>query len=168
MTATLQIVAGPAGSGKTRLLLDRYRERARSAPGSALWLGPTYRAIEALRTRLLQAGGTFLAPQLFSFQDFAEEIIRANDPVARPLSNVHRRLLADDIVTSLHARGELSHFGNVIDTRGFADGVFALLAELKRCEIWPAQLARAAYRRSFQTSFPNRVWERGAGTARPG
>jgi ATP-dependent helicase/DNAse subunit B len=144
------MVCGPAGSGKTRRLLDRYLAVARSSFGAALWLGPTQRSIEALRERLLHERGGGLAPHLFTFQDFVEEVIRVNDPLARPLSNVQRRLLADNLVAELHARGELSHFDRVIDTRGFAEGVFDLLAELKRNEIWPGQFARAAYRRGYR------------------
>lgn len=148
MSATVHILCGPAGSGKTARLLERYRAAA-TGLGAALWLGPTHRAVEAVRESLL-GGPALLAPRLFTFQDFAEEVIRANDPAARPLSDVQRRLLADDLVADLHRRGELSHFERVVDTRGFTEGVFALLAELKRAEVWPAQLARAAYRRGYR------------------
>jgi ATP-dependent helicase/DNAse subunit B len=150
MTATVRIVCGPAGSGKTQYLLERYARVARSGIGTALWLGPTHRSVEALRERLAGCAGPILAPHLLTFQDFAEEIIRVNDPAARPLSDVQRRLVADDLVAQLHARGELSHFEQVIETRGFAEGVFAFLAELKRNEVWPAQFARSAYRRGYQ------------------
>jgi ATP-dependent helicase/DNAse subunit B len=151
MPASVHLVCGPAGSDTTRRLLARYRAATRSDPGAALWLGPTHRSVETLRERLLDEGAC-LAPQLFPFQDFVEELIRVNDPGARPLSNVQRRLLADNLVAELHARKELSHFERVIETRGFAEGVFSLLAELKRHEIWPAQLARAAYRRGYRGS----------------
>ncbi len=148
MSATVHILCGPAGSGKTSRLLERYRAAA-AVPGSALWLGPTRRAVEAIRETLLD-GPALLAPHLFTFQDFAEEVVRANDPTARPLSDVQRRLLADDLIADLHRRKELSHFERVAETRGFTAGVFALLAELKRAEVWPAQLARAAYRRGYR------------------
>jgi ATP-dependent helicase/nuclease subunit B len=104
--------------------------------------------VEAISRDLCGSQPAALAPRLFTFQDFAEEIIRVNDPAARPLSNIQRRLLADDIVEKLHAEGELSHFQRIIDTRGFAEGVFAFLAELKRNEIWPDELGRAIKRLS--------------------
>src|SRR5689334_5851038 len=107
MSATVHIVCGPAGSGKTSRLLERYRAAA-LVPGAALWLTPTRRAAEALRESLLD-GAALLAPGVFSFQDFAEEIVRANDPKARPLSEVQRRLLADDLVADLHRRKELTY-----------------------------------------------------------
>src|SRR5262249_35823438 len=80
--------------------------------------------------------------------DFADEVIRCNDPAARPLSHLQRRLLADDLVAELHAKGQLSHFQGVVDTRGFGGAVFALLAELKQNEIWPEQLTEAIARRA--------------------
>src|SRR5262245_28615222 len=110
MTATVQLLCGPAGSGKTGRLLRRYLEVARSGLGQALWLAPNYRAVLSIRERLAHALRGSLVPSAFTFQDFAEEVIRANDPAARPLSHVQRRLLAEDIVTGLHERGELTHF----------------------------------------------------------
>jgi ATP-dependent helicase/DNAse subunit B len=147
MAATVHLLCGPAGSGKTETLLERFRSRCRRAPGTALWLGPTRRAVDALRERLLRGPGVCFAPHLLTFQDFADALVRANDPAARPLSDAQRRLLTDDIVADLHLRGELSHFARVAETRGFAEGVFALLAELKRNEILPTEFARAAYHR---------------------
>ena len=54
MAAAVHVLCGPARAGKTRRMLERYRARLADAPGSALWLGPTVRAVEALRERLLQ------------------------------------------------------------------------------------------------------------------
>jgi ATP-dependent helicase/DNAse subunit B len=146
--AVVRIVSGPAGSGKTDRLRKQYRQVARSAPGAALWIGPTYRSVEAVRPELLTDLDGSLAPYAFTFQDFAEEIIRVNDPTARPLAQVQRRLLADDLVARLHAKGQLSHFQRIVDTRGFAEAVFAFFAELKRSEIWPEHLEDAIARRA--------------------
>jgi ATP-dependent helicase/nuclease subunit B len=141
MPAVVRVLCGPAGCGKTRRLLERYREVARATPGAALWLGPTQRAVDALRPLLLSGACGCLAPNLCTFQDFAEEIVRVNDPAARPLAHLQRRLLADEIVAELHAGGRLSHFTGVVDTYGFAATVFDLLAELKRNEIWAEKFA---------------------------
>jgi ATP-dependent helicase/DNAse subunit B len=148
MPAVVHVLCGPAASGKSQRLLERYRAAARSVPGSALWLGPTRRAVEAVRQRLAEGRSGLLASNLFTLQDFAEEIIRGNDPTARPLSHLQRRLLADDIVAELHAQKLLPHFQGVVDTRGFGASVFALLAELKQNEIWAEQFAEAVARRT--------------------
>ncbi|HJT78128.1 MAG TPA: hypothetical protein VJ739_13070, partial [Gemmataceae bacterium] len=115
MTAAVHLVCGPPGSGKTRQLLARCREVARAAAEVALWLVPTYRHLFMLRERLLAEGGGGLGLHLLTFQDFAEEVIRFNDPAARPLPAVQRRLLVDALVTDLHRRGEVAHFGRVVE-----------------------------------------------------
>jgi ATP-dependent helicase/DNAse subunit B len=147
MPATVHVLCGPAGSGKTHRLLEQYRRALGRGIGAALWLGPTQRYVEALRPRLLSSPAGCLAPNLLTFQDFAEEVIRVNDPAARPLTHLHRRLLAEDIVADLHTRGQLPHFHGVIDTRGFAETVFAFLAELKQNEIWPEHFSAAVAQR---------------------
>jgi ATP-dependent helicase/nuclease subunit B len=149
MTAAVYILSGPAGSGKTGRLIERCRSVNRAAFAAALWFVPTRRQAQALRERLVanDCGGVGL--RLLTFEDFAAEVIRAHDPVARPLANVQRRLLVDDLVAELHQRKQLAHFGRVAETRGFAEGVVALIAELKRNEIRPIDFSRAAYRRGY-------------------
>jgi ATP-dependent helicase/DNAse subunit B len=83
-------------------------------------------------------------PQLLTFQDFVEEIIRVNDSQARFLDDVQRRLLAEQLVARLSARGELSYFQGVVDTGGFGEDVFQFLAELKRNGAKPEELSAAA------------------------
>jgi ATP-dependent helicase/nuclease subunit B len=145
--AVVYLLCGPAHSGKTAWLLERYRAVSRQTVGAALWIGPTNRNLEALRARLVGDGGTVLAPNLYTFQHLADEMVRVNEPVSRPLSDLQRRLLTDDVVADLYDRAELKHFGPVVDTRGFAEGAAALLAELKHREITPAELLRVVYRR---------------------
>jgi ATP-dependent helicase/DNAse subunit B len=150
MSATVHIICGPVAADRADRLLESYAGVGRSTIGAALWIAPAQRDIEALRLRL--PGPCLLAPNLYTIQQFVEEIIRFNDPQARLLSDLQRRLLIDDLLSELHAGRRLSHFERVIDTRGFADGIFALVAELKRNEIWPAAFARAAYRRRYPGS----------------
>ena len=150
MSARVHIVRGPASSGRQSRLLERCQAVAAEDFGAALWLGPNRRNVSAARKRVAFGGPACSGLRLMTLQDFAEEIIRVNDPAARPLSEVQHRLLADAIVAELDVRKELSHFQAVLDTRGFAEGVFALLAELKRSEIWPAHFVRAAYHRDYQ------------------
>jgi ATP-dependent helicase/DNAse subunit B len=145
MSGVVHVVTGPDGSGKTERLLARYRSVARAGVGTAVWLTPTRRAADERRRQLAPA--SFLSPGVFPLQDFVDEVIRVNDPAACPLSDVQRRLLADDLVGQLHAEGELSHFHRVVDTLGFGEGVFAFLAELKRNGVRPDQLAGAVARR---------------------
>jgi ATP-dependent helicase/DNAse subunit B len=144
MTARIHVLRGPAGAGKTARLLNAFRAQLATAPGSALWLGPTQRALDRIRERLLHGVGGLCGVRLLTFQDFVDEIVRINDLSSRPLSNIQRRLLAEEVVATLHSQGELAHFREVFATRGFMEGVLAFLVELQRSGIEPEVFARAA------------------------
>ena len=144
MAAAVHVLCGPAWAGKTRRLLERYRACLADAPGGALWLGPTVRAVEALRERLLQETPALCCPRLTTFHDVLQEIVRVNDPEARPLTAAQRRLLAEEVVAELAGGGRLSHFGGVSDLRGFTDGVLGLLTDLGRNSVTPEEFIQKA------------------------
>ena len=78
MSATVHILCDPAGSAYTARLLGAAappRPTSATPSGSA----PTRRAVEAVRESLLD-GPSLLAPRLFTFQDFAEEVIPRQRP----------------------------------------------------------------------------------------
>ncbi len=139
----VHIFCGPAHAGKTERMLERFRERLAAEPKSALWLVPTVRAAQALRGRLaddpLSAGPALLR----TFHDMLQEIVQANDPTARLLTGVQRRMLTEDLLGGLCAKGELAHFAGVADTRGFADGVIELFANLQRNAVPVEQFTNA-------------------------
>ena len=86
MTASVHVLCGPTGSGKTHQLLERFTAAAERGPGAALWIGPTQRAVEVVRRRWASEAGGEAASSFLTFQDFVEEIIRVNDVGSRPLS----------------------------------------------------------------------------------
>jgi ATP-dependent helicase/DNAse subunit B len=145
MAPQLHLVAGPAGAGKTRSLIERFRAEEQAAPGSVLWLGPSQRGVEALRAELLGAETAGPGAPVLTFQEFADEIVRVGDAKVRSLSGVQRRLLIEDVIAELDERAELSHFTSVLETRGFPAGVADLVAELKRGGVTPAEFTRLAY-----------------------
>src|SRR5689334_634184 len=107
MWSTVFLVTGPAASGKTAVQLARYRAVAASGVGAAVWLAPTERARVALRHQLVSAGEAVLAPNLFTFPEFAREIVRAAEPAARPLQEIHQRLLLDDVLAKAVRAGDV-------------------------------------------------------------
>jgi ATP-dependent helicase/nuclease subunit B len=129
---TVHILCGLARTGKTARMLERLRERAAVAPESVLWLAPTVRAVEALHGRLFDEASVSGRPRLHTFHEMLQEIVQANDPAARLLTGVQRRLLTEDLVAGLAADGQLAHFASVADTHGFTDGVLGLFADLQQ------------------------------------
>jgi ATP-dependent helicase/nuclease subunit B len=140
----VHVLCGPAGSGKTARLRQRWLDRARRAPGEALWLGPTRRAVEEVRAEILREAGSLVGVQMLAFADFLDQIVRHSDPTARPLSDVQRRLLTADLLATLHSAGRVHHFERVLEMRGFGEGLLGLFEELRRAGITPAAFATAA------------------------
>jgi ATP-dependent helicase/nuclease subunit B len=164
MPATVFLFTGPVASGKTHALLTRYRAQAASGIGTALWLTPSERAGDALRPRLPGPGGAILCPQVLTFPDFARRIVRAAQPAARPLPELHQRLLLDDVLAELSRRGDLPYFEAVADSRGFADAIFGFLTELKGQGIAPAVFAETV--RELADSEGRRLGDKAGPVAR--
>ncbi|HEX4588580.1 MAG TPA: hypothetical protein VH120_01545, partial [Gemmataceae bacterium] len=137
MPATLFLVTGPVSSGKTDALRERFHSCAAQRADSCLWIAPSERTCEAVR-RLLGSnsdGGSSL--RVATFPELARRIVRSAEPNARPLPELHQRLLLDTILGELAKTRKLPAFEHVIDSRGFADSVFDFLTELKGQGIVP-------------------------------
>ena len=170
MASQLTLLVGRAGSGKTERLLGEYRlalrvARERRCIGRVLWLVPTWRAQQAVVERLLSTGEPVqLAPQVLTFDTFAEKILAAAGRPASPISSVMKRLLLRRIVAELHATKSLDSFASVVHSSGFLDVVSSFISELKQEEIWPEDfLAACAKRpgsRSQRDTELGRIYER--------
>ncbi|MGE3313644.1 MAG: PD-(D/E)XK nuclease family protein [Planctomycetaceae bacterium] len=149
MTAKVELLTGPARSGKTALLLERYRRVLREnlancTPGANLWITPTNRS----RRRLLSALPddslpVFFAPNVFTFDKFADRVLSFSDLNLRPLSESARRLVMASIIDELRTHGQLGYFGSIAETTGFVDLVSSFITELKRNETWPEHFRAA-------------------------
>jgi len=155
MSAAVEIWTGPARSGKTARLLEEYRAALReslrrAAPGTTLWLSPTRRArqsvLRALPDRSLTA---CFAPNVMTFDDFADRILAASHRELRPLHATARRLLAATMIADLARTDQLQVFGPIARTPGFVDLVLGFLSELKRNETWPEHFLAACRARGL-------------------
>src|SRR5262249_40928251 len=113
------------------------------APGTALWLAPTRRAVEAVRRSLLGEASALFGLRLATFSDLITALVEAGSAPATALSDVQRRLLLEDLVADLQQRGELPPFAAAPDTRGFLAPMPGLASELQRAGISPVRSARA-------------------------
>src|SRR5262249_17966887 len=116
MKPRIDVLAGPAGSGKTTELLALYRDALRnrlpgSLPGTTLWLAPTNRVVGQLRDRLLDGSlPVVFRPNLGTFDAFADQVLIGAPRAATPLSPGAQRVLLRRIVTQLSREKKLSHF----------------------------------------------------------
>lgn len=133
--ATIHFLLGPAGSGKTTQLLDQCSGILQQESDASLWLAPTRRTASAIRPKLSNPA------IVYSIEEFAEELIVTNDSQARPLTQAGRRVLIDMVIEQLRKDGTLGNFARVSETRGFIEGIFGLIEELKQHEIWPSRFS---------------------------
>lgn len=156
MSGRLEVVCGIAGSGKTARLLDLFRrEQARllanCTPGQAVWITPTVRSRRELSARLLNDSlRVCLAPNLFTFDSFAERLLRTSGSPVAPLSPVARRMLGRNVIDEARSDGILSYFSPIAETSGFLDLFLGFVSELKRDEIWPEEFEKNCRQRGWQ------------------
>lgn len=153
MSGRLEVIGGTAGSGKTARLLDLFRrEQVRLLkernPGGAVWITPTFRSKREIASRLLDASlRACLAPNVLTFDRFAERLLRTSGSQIVPLSPVARRMIARTVVDEAQAARALSSFGPIAQTSGFLDLFLRFVSELKRDETWPDQFEQDCRRR---------------------
>lgn len=141
----LEILRGPAGSGKTAAALDAYRQvlagespRLGEQP-RALWLAPSLAAVAGLRDALVDGpGDVFLDPGVSTFIDFAAEAVWSSGRSFRRLSPLERRHALRRIIAEAAAEGTLDYFRQVAESPGMLNLVDEAIAGLKRRDISPA------------------------------
>jgi ATP-dependent helicase/DNAse subunit B len=145
MPSHVVVLAGPPSSGKTESLLAHYRTvLTENEPGAALWLAPTWRAVSAVRDRLLDSHLTgCFQPGVMTFANFAAEVLKVSPDPIRPLTDPMKRQLVRQLIDGQNARGRLKHFRSIANTSGLVDLVVEFLSELKRLEIWPEHFRKA-------------------------
>jgi ATP-dependent helicase/DNAse subunit B len=152
------VITGIAGSGKTTALLDVYRAALRQAqeqarPGTTLWLSPSNRSQALVRSRLLDDSlDVALRPNLLTFDQFADEILKFAPQAVVPCSATMQRVLLRRIVAELVRGKQLQHFRRIARTAGFLDLVSSFIAELKRSETWPEHFSEACTKRGNRAS----------------
>ncbi len=153
MAAKIEILTGVAGSGKTDLLLREYRASIKDAQnqqtlGTNLWISPTFNSTSTVLSLLLdETLPICFAPNIMTFDRFAERLLAEAEPTIRRMSPVMQRTLLRRIVHSLQSEKRLAYFSKIAGTSGFLDLVTGLINELKRDEIWPEEFEAACRRR---------------------
>jgi ATP-dependent helicase/nuclease subunit B len=136
LAARVHIVCGPLAAANTQRLLARCQE-AKASPANSLWLVPTRRFAAATRPALNNLA------TVLTLQQLADEVVRANDSAARPLSRAQQRLLIEDVIADLHAQGKLPLYQRMIDRRAFPEQVLGMIQELRQSGASPEKLKTA-------------------------
>lgn len=141
--ATVELRRGLDPAGLAQSVLIDYAAHWQQASatdhvGTGLWITPTKRSRrDVLQRMFAQTSTALFAPQVMTFDDFAESLVTAADQPATRISPMTRRLLLRRITQEFEQAGTFRHFRGVAATGGFLDVVAAFISELKRDEIWP-------------------------------
>ncbi len=153
MSGHLELISGVAGSGKTDYLLAEYRTALIAAMesrrlGSTLWIAPTNRVKKTLTLSLLNADlPVCFAPNVFTFDKFAEQILRASGQDIVLIREAAQRRLVRRVIDKLDDEGRIPYFSRIARTSGFLDLAISFITELKRAEIWPEHFITACLAR---------------------
>jgi ATP-dependent helicase/nuclease subunit B len=154
MKGRVEVLCGVAGAGKTTRLLNIFRGELRrlgaeAMLGQAVWITPTARSRREIRQALLdQTLGVCFAPNVFTFDAFAERLLQTIGTEITPISRVAQRMIVRTIIDEALASGSLEYFSPIAETSGFLDLVLGLIAELKRDETEPDDFAKVCRKRN--------------------
>lgn len=146
MSHTFEILTELPYSGKTGVLISVYLEQLNRQQqtmdfGSALWLTPTFRSRRETLRQLMQSNtGVIFAPNVYTFDQFADAVLDTQQESGTFLNPTQKRILVRTIIHDLHQENQLKHFERIHQTGGFLDLVVEFLSEIKRDEIWPDDL----------------------------
>ena len=148
MPSPVELILGPAGSGKASRVLAAYADAlAGTGPGRCLLLVPTARRRRETESRLLasQEAGVLVRPQILTLPDLAERLLTAAGQTVRLIPALARRHLIRECLDRLGPR-EAALLGAVRDAPGLVEALDALFRELKAARVEPDAFGRALTR----------------------
>jgi len=148
MSSSVELILGPARSGKASRVLAAYADTlAGAGPGRCLMLVPTARRRRETESRLLaaQESGVLVRPQILTLPDLAERLLAAAGQTVRLIPALARRHLIRECLDRLGPR-EAALLGAVRDAPGLVEAFDALFRELKAARVEPDAFGRALTR----------------------
>ena len=110
---------------------------------------PTNAPRADVREKLLDAAlPAVFRPNVVTFDEFAEQVLKASPTTVTRLSAPMQRILLRRIVADEARHKRLDHFGKIAATSGFLDLVSSFISELKRSETWPEHFIDACSQRA--------------------
>ena len=145
MPSPVELILGPARSGKATRVLDLYRRAlADHGPGRCLMLVPTAPRRRATESRLLAASerGVLVGPNVLVLAELGERLLAAAGRTVRLVGPLARRHLIRRCLAHLGDR-DAALLGAVRETPGLVEALDRLFDELKRARVDPDALGRA-------------------------
>ena len=145
MPSSVELIVGPARSGKAGYVLAAYQAAlAEAGPGKCLMLVPTALRRRATESRLLtsQSSGVLIRPQILEMHELADRLLAAAGRPVRRIGNLARRQVIRQCLSHLDAK-PAAVLGPVRDSPGLVDALDGLFRELKAARVEPNAFGRA-------------------------
>ena len=139
MASSVELIVGPARSGKAGGILGAYTQAlAQAGPGKCLMLVPTALRRRATESRLLasQPSGVLVQPQVLEMHELADRLLSAAGRPVRRISELARRQVIRGCLARLDAK-QATVLGPVRDAPGLVDALDHLFRELKAARVEP-------------------------------
>ena len=149
MPSPVELIVGPARSGKAGRILDAYRAAlAEAGPGQVLMLVPTAVRRGLTESRLLEAVGTgvLFRPEIMDFRELADRLLTAAGRPVRRIGDLARRQVIRECLDRLSPK-EAEVLAAVRLAPGLLDALDGLFRELKAARIEPDAFGRAVTER---------------------
>ena len=140
MAAPLTVWMGRSGSGKSTRLYDRLIAHAQKGERATLVVAEqyTFEAEKALCSRL----GGLLGVQVLSFSRLCERVLQERGAELPVIGGPGRRMILRR--AALNRKKELTLFGRVAESRGFAQRMDEIITRCKQSGAGPEDLRQAA------------------------
>ncbi len=145
MPSPVELIVGPARSGKGRRVLAAYRDAlAEAGPGRALMLVPTALRRRATESRLLasQPSGVLVQPHVLTLPGLAKRLLTAAGSPVRRITQLARRQVIRECLDALRGK-DAEMLGDVRSTPGLVGALDELFRELKQARVEPDAFGRA-------------------------
>lgn len=139
-----QVIAGRAGSGRSRALFDKLKELSRaSSDVKLLYIVPEQFTFETERTLASELDSGLLNVSVLSFTSLARRVLSETGERRVFLSEQGRRMSIRHALVDAQAKAQLRFFGRVASRVGFSGECDKLFTMLKRAGITPQMLMSA-------------------------
>jgi len=139
--SALEVIAGPARSGKTSRVIDIF-EGARARGAKPLLLVPGGPDVAALRSALCRRMPVVDTSAIVTFVALAEEVLSAAGVSFSAVTAERRELIIRAITAGLQSEGRLAFFADALDAPGLYGQILSLIGELKVWQVEPAAFRR--------------------------
>ncbi len=126
MSEKIRVLVGPAGSGKTRRILETF-SREREGGGEPLLLLPSSQRVREVRACLLSRGVPPGLATIHTLEGLLDLVLSQTPYAYRRLNAVETQALVEEVIKKV--RPQLAYFSEVVDRGGFARVVARFLRE---------------------------------------